>query len=74
MFGENNTEWKKIRDRFVDPICNIELPENMALKLIGQALKKKTDESIRKEYEQYVQSIADSTKPARSELAKNEIG
>lgn len=70
MFGDNNTEWKKIRDRFVDPICNIELPENMALKLIGQALKKKTDESIRKEYEQYVQSIADSTKPARSELAK----
>ncbi|MDY6330102.1 MAG: hypothetical protein SPL52_01210 [Fibrobacter sp.] len=70
MFGENNTEWKKIRDRFVNPICNIELPENMALKLIGQALKKKDDEFIQKEYEQYFISIADRTKSARDELAK----
>ncbi len=41
IFSETNIEGKKILGRFVNPTCNIELPENMAFQLMGNAMKKK---------------------------------
>ncbi|HZK12301.1 MAG TPA: hypothetical protein VFD10_08175, partial [Atribacterota bacterium] len=42
---------KKIIDRFIKPTCEINLPENMALKLIGKAIKIKNDPAVRKDWE-----------------------
>lgn len=41
---------KKIIDRFIKPTCEINLPENMALKLIGKAIKIKNDPAVRDEW------------------------
>jgi len=43
---------KKIMDRFVKPTCVIDLPENIAFKLIGHALEKNTDEQIAQEWKE----------------------
>lgn len=43
---------KKVIDRFVKPTCVIDLPENIAFKLIGHALEKNTDDQIAKEWKE----------------------
>jgi len=43
---------KKVIDRFVKPTCVIDLPENIAFKLIGHALEKNTDEQIAQEWKE----------------------
>ena len=43
---------KKIIDRFVKPTAVIDLPDNIAFKLIGHALEKNTDEEIAKEWKE----------------------
>ncbi|MBQ8803650.1 MAG: hypothetical protein IJZ53_08465 [Tyzzerella sp.] len=43
---------KKVIDRFVKPTCVIDLPENIAFKLIGHALEKNADEQIAKEWKE----------------------
>jgi len=40
LFNEKDND-RKIIDRFVKPTCEITLPENMAFKLMGRAMKKK---------------------------------
>lgn len=47
-----DTDKKKILDRFVRPTCIIELPDNMAFKLMGAAMRKNEDAMVRKEWEQ----------------------
>ena len=43
---------KKVIDRFVKPTCVIDLPENIAFKLIGHALEKNKDEQIAQEWKE----------------------
>ena len=43
LFHDTDSDKQKILDRFVQPTCNIELPENMAFQLMGAALKKTSD-------------------------------
>lgn len=38
IFPEGDKEFGKIKGRFIDPICTIELPENMAFRLMGEAM------------------------------------
>lgn len=47
LFNDNDDDRTKILSRFVSPTCNIELPENMAFRLIGQAMEKTDDTDIR---------------------------
>ena len=49
---QNNETAKKILDRFVPPI-KIELPENMAFKLMAQAMKITSDPLLKQEWEAY---------------------
>jgi len=51
LFHDTDSDKKKILDRFVKPTCNIELPENMAFKLMGAALEKKDDPVYLEEWE-----------------------
>ena len=49
---------KKILDRFVPPI-KIELPENMAFRLMAQAMKTTPDAVLKSEWEEYKGELAD---------------
>ena len=53
LFHDTDSDKQKILDRFVQPTCNIELPENMAFQLMGAALKKTSDEGKYKEWMLY---------------------
>lgn len=50
IFPESDKDWKKIMGRFVQPICNIELPENMAFRLMGEAMQERNDPMIKEEW------------------------
>lgn len=69
IFPEGDKDWKKIMDRFVSPICNIELPENMAFKLMGQAMQESRDEDIREDWHDTRDSLYERTHESR-ELVK----
>ena len=36
--------------RFVQPICNIELPENMAFRLMGEAMEESKDTAVQADW------------------------
>lgn len=48
---------KKIIDRFIKPTCEINLPENMALKLMGRAIKIKNDPVVRNEWKKFSEDL-----------------
>ena len=52
----NSETAKKILDRFVPPI-KIELPENMAFRLMAQAMKTTSDAVLKKEWEGYKEEL-----------------
>ena len=56
LFNEKDDS-KKIIDRFINPTCEINLPENMALKLIGKAIKIKNDPAVRKDWEKLSEDL-----------------
>ena len=57
LFHDTDSDKQKILDRFVQPTCNIELPENMAFQLMGAALKKTSDENKLKEWLMYANDL-----------------
>lgn len=57
LFHDTDNDKQKILDRFVQPTCNIELPENMAFQLMGAALKKTSDEEKYKEWQMYANDL-----------------
>lgn len=73
IFPETDNDWKKILGRFVSPICNIELPENMAFRLMGSAMNKNQDPLILEEWNETVEDLYDRTTESR-ELVKEKAG
>ena len=74
IFPETDNNWKKILGRFINPICNIELPENMAFQLMGAALEKTKDVTLSKKWEvRYKNDLYDRTAESR-ELIKKKAG
>lgn len=49
--GLSNDDRKKIIDRFCKPTCEIELPDNTAFQLMGAAMQKSDDQTIRDEWD-----------------------
>ncbi|ONI45222.1 hypothetical protein AN641_04455 [Candidatus Epulonipiscioides gigas] len=66
-FTERDADYKKLLGRFL-PIIQIELPDTMAFKLLGSAMKKKID--LQDEWELDCDALYDYTKNAR-EVIKN---
>lgn len=64
LFLNANTA-KKILDRFVPPV-KIELPENMAFRLMAQAMKKTTDSVLASEWTAYANELNDSLAGVRT--------
>lgn len=67
FFGEIDKDKNKIFDRFVKPLCTIELPENMAFTLMGHAMKKNnSDEALMKEWNEDITcTLYDETHDSR---------
>ena len=65
IFPDGDKEFGKIKDRFIDPICEISLPDNMAFRLMGSAMTKKKDPQILKDWEETVDDLCDRTKSSR---------
>lgn len=65
IFPDGDKEFGKIKGRFIDPICEISLPDNMAFRLMGSAMTKKEDPQILQEWEETVDELCDRTKDSR---------
>lgn len=65
LFNPADKDLKKIRDRFVQPICNIELPENMAFHLMGQAMKENQDPQVQADWQTTRDELYDRTYDSR---------
>lgn len=65
IFPETDQDWKKILGRFVNPICNIELPENMAFRLMGAAMEKNKDPQVFEDWNDTVDELYDRTNDSR---------
>ncbi len=55
-------------DRFLQPICNIELPENMAFKLMGQAMQESRDEYVQEDWHDTRDSLYERTHESRERV------
>lgn len=58
---------KKILDRFVPPV-KIELPENMAFRLMAQAMKTTSDLVLKKEWDSYKSELNDDLASVRASI------
>ena len=65
LFSDTDRDKKKILDRFVSPTCKLELPENIAFQLMGQALEKNNDPAVSKEWELYADDLNSRLRDSR---------
>lgn len=65
IFPETDNDWKKILGRFISPICNIELPENMAFQLMGAAMEKNEDTQIQADWIETADELYERTHDSR---------
>ncbi len=65
IFFETDKDWKKILGRFISPICGIQLPENMAFRLMGAAMEKNEDSQIQADWENTSCELYERTHDAR---------
>lgn len=61
---------KKIMDRFVPPV-KIELPENMAFRLMAQAMKTTADAHLRAEWDMYKDELNDDLQAVRTHIIQS---
>jgi len=65
LFSDTDEDKQRILDRFMKPTCKIELPENMAFRLMGTAMVKKEDVVIRQDWNETVDELYDRTSESR---------
>lgn len=70
LFDDGEKNQMKILNRFVEPTCLIELPENMAFQLMGAAMEKKNDSQVLQEWNEVKEELYDFTGSSRG-LVKN---
>lgn len=70
LFSDTDADKKKILNRFVEPTCKIELPENMAFQLIGAAMEKTKDSVLLEEWNAAADDLNDRLRDSR-DLVKN---
>lgn len=66
MFPESDKDWKRLMGRFVQPICNIELPENMAFRLMGDAMEENNDPVVQQDWHETRDELYDRTHDSRN--------
>lgn len=70
LFPAKDKDWNVISHRFVLPFCNIELPDNMAFRLMGKALEKRQDTHLMDEWQETSEELYERTRDARALVKK----
>ena len=70
IFSQDDNDYKKLRDRFKNPACHIELPDQTAFKLMGHSMRKKQDEDIIAEWNEIRDDLYDRTRDSRELVRK----
>lgn len=71
LFPGADTKTKtKILDRFIKPTSSIELPENMAFQLMGQAMKKTDDAALQEQWEETLDDLQSRTVDSRKRVSE----
>ncbi len=70
IFPEGDKDWKVVKGRFLDPICNIELPENMAFELMGAAMEENSDANVQADWHETRDSLYNRTIESRELIKK----
>lgn len=71
LFATSDKEGLLTLDRFVKPTCLIELPENMAFKLMGAAMHTNEDSQVQKNWTYARESLFDTTTDSRKLVSKH---
>lgn len=66
----NQSDRSKISNRFIEPRVHIELPDNMAFRLMHQAMKETDDEVMREEWAQVKQGLNSRLGTVRSRITE----
>lgn len=70
LFPAKDKDWNVISHRFMLPFCNIELPDNMAFLLMGEAMKKRQDTRLMDEWQETTKELYERTRDARALVKK----
>ena len=70
LFPAKDKDWNVISHRFILPFCNIELPDNMAFRLMGKALEKTKDTHLVEEWRETSEELYERTRDARALVKK----
>lgn len=70
LFDANDKDQRRVIDRFITPTCKIEMPENMAFKLMGTAMVLNEDAVVRKDWNVIVDDLASLTHDSRERVEK----
>lgn len=65
LFNDADKDKSKILNRFIEPTCIIDLPENMAFQLMGAAMEKNQDEVVVVDWEMTVDDLYERTYNSR---------
>lgn len=65
LFHEKDKDYIKLKGRFVDPTCTIDLPDNIAFQLMGAAMEKNDDTVVQEDWRNVVDELASRTRDSR---------
>lgn len=70
IFPQGDADYNKLKDRFMKPVCRIELPDKTAFRLMAHSMKKKNDEDIKNEWDEIVYDLYRRTENSRKLVIK----
>ncbi len=71
ILDDKDSDKNKILGRFLNPTCEINLPDNMAFELMSQAMRKTSDETLLQEWNDIVTDLEMRTSESRVKVNAN---
>ena len=65
LFADGDKDFIKLNGRFINPHCQISLPENIAFQLMGAAMEKNKDPEVAQDWEDTVGDLESRTRDSR---------
>ena len=70
IFPQGDSDYNKLRARFMEPACRIELPDKTAFRLMAHSMKKKKDDDIIAEWNEIKDDLYGRTRDSRDLVRK----
>lgn len=68
LFSDRDQDFIKLNGRFVNPHCQISLPENIAFQLMGAAMEKNSDPEVLQDWDLTTDDLQDRTRESRKQV------